>query len=186
LSFERKGRFRRKIALIGVVIIAVIVVGVALWQAFPRSPAVADWTLVLVGPYSDNMTRASFESGLNCQAANHGVTWTDSNNNVWFGMPLWYLIGWIDDKGDANRMEFNGTLAEQGYTVKVITGQEYSESFNSSTIARNDNIILADRLNGVPLPDTGQYWPLRLVGSGLSSDEMLGNVVEIQMIVPEN
>jgi hypothetical protein len=147
-------------------------------------PAVADWTLVLIGPYSDNMTRASFESGLNCQTANHGANWTDSNNNVWSGMPLWYLIGWIDDKGDVNRMEFNDTLAKQGYTVKVITGQGYSESFNSSTIARNDNIILADKLNGAPLPEIGQYWPLRLVGSGLSNDEMLSNVVEIQMIVP--
>lgn len=147
-------------------------------------PAVADWTLVLVGPYSDNMTRASFESGLNCQTANHGANWTDKNNNVWFGMPLWYLIGWIDDKGDINRMEFNATLAAQGYTVKVITGYGYSESFNSSTIARNDNIILADSLNGAPLPEIGQYWPLRLVGSALSSDEMLGNVVEIQIILP--
>jgi hypothetical protein len=141
-------------------------------------PAVADWTLVLVGPYSDNMTRGSFESGLNCHEAN----WTDSNNNVWSGMPLWYLIGWIDDKGDINRMEFNDTLAEQGYTVEVITGRGYLESFNSSTIAGNDNIILADRLNGAPLPEP--YWPLRLVGSGLTSDEMLSNVVEIQMIVP--
>jgi hypothetical protein len=147
-------------------------------------PAVADWTLVLVGPYSDNMTRASFESGLNCQTANHEANWTDKNGNVWSGMPLWYLIGWIDDRGDVNRMEFNDTLAKQGYTVNVITGQGYSESFNSSTIARNNNIILADRLNGAPLPKVGQYWPLRLVGSGLRSDEMLSNVVEIQMIVP--
>jgi hypothetical protein len=145
-------------------------------------PAVADWTLVLIGPYSDNMTRASFESGLNCKTANHAANWTDSNNNVWSGMPLWYLIGWIDDKGDVNRMEFNDTLAKQGYTVNVITGQGYSESFNSSTIARNNNIILANRLNGAPLPEP--YWPLRLVGSALTSDEMLSNVVKIQMIVP--
>ena len=145
-------------------------------------PGVADWTLVLVGPYPDNMTRAAFESGLNCQTFNHVANWTDSNNNVWSGMPLWYLIGWIDDKGDVNRMEFNDTLAKQGYTVNVITGQGYSESFNSSTIARNNSIILANRLNGAQLPEP--YWPLRLVGSALTSDEMLSNVVEIQMVVP--
>jgi hypothetical protein len=145
-------------------------------------PAIADWTLVLIGPYSDNMTRGSFESGLNCKTANHAANWTDSNNNVWSGMPLWYLIGWIDDKGDVNRMEFNDTLAKQGYTVNVITGKGYSEAFNSSTISRNNNIILANRLNGAPLPEP--YWPLRLVGSGLKSDEMLSNVVKIQMIVP--
>jgi DMSO/TMAO reductase YedYZ molybdopterin-dependent catalytic subunit len=141
-------------------------------------PAVTDWALVLTGPYSDNMPRSSFESGWNCHEAN----WTDSHYNVWSGMPLWYLIAWIDDKGDT--MKFNDTLAQQGYTVKVITGYGYSESFNSSIIAHNDNIILADRLNGAPLPEADNYWPLRLVGSGLTSDEMLKNIVEIQMILP--
>jgi hypothetical protein len=145
-------------------------------------PPVADWTLVLSGPYSDNMTRTSFESGMNCKDWNHVANWTDSHANVWSGMPLWYLIAWIDDKGDT--MKFNDTLAQQGYTVKVITGYGYSESFNSSTIAHNDNIILADRLNGAPLPEADNYWPLRLVGSGLTSDEMLKNIVEIQMILP--
>jgi hypothetical protein len=141
-------------------------------------PAVADWTLVLNGPYPDNMSRGDFESGLNC----HNSTWNDSNKNAWTGMPLWFLIGWIDDKGDGNRMEFNDTLARQGYTINVITGQGYSISLNSLTVTRNDNIFLADKLNGAPLPDP--YWPLRLVGSGLSSDEMLSNVVEIQMTLP--
>jgi len=145
-------------------------------------PAVADWTLVLIGPYPDNMTRGAFESGLNCPTESHSANWTDSNNNVWTGMPLWYLIGWIDDKGDVNRMEFNDTLAKQGYTVEAITGRGDSESFSSFTVMRNDSIIVANRLNGVPLPEP--YWPLRLVGSELSSDEMLSNIVEIQMIVP--
>ena len=141
-------------------------------------PAVADWTLRLTGPYPDNMSRGAFESGLNC----HNSTWTDINNNTWTGMPLWFLIGWIDDKGDSNRMGFNDTLARQGYTVNVITGQGYSESFNSSTVMHNDNIIVADKLNGAPLPNP--YWPLRLVGSELSNNETLSNIVEIQMILP--
>jgi hypothetical protein len=141
-------------------------------------PAVADWTLVLNGPYPDNMSRGTFESGLNW----HNFTWTDGKKNMWTGMPLWFLIGWIDDKGDGNRMKFNDTLARQGYTVNVITGQGYSISLNSSTVARNDNIFLADKLNGAPLPDP--YWPLRLVDSGLSSDGMLSNVVEIQITLP--
>jgi DMSO/TMAO reductase YedYZ molybdopterin-dependent catalytic subunit len=144
-------------------------------------PCVADWTLVLVGPYPDNMTRAAFESGANANC--HGANWTDSNNNVWSGMPLWYLIGWIDDKGESNRMEFNDTLALQGYTVKVMDSHGDYVSLTSTTVMRNNNIILANRLNGAPLPDP--YWPLRLVGPGVSSDQMLGNIVEIQMILPE-
>jgi hypothetical protein len=97
-------------------------------------------------------------------------------------MPLWYLIGWIDDEGDINRMEFNDTLALQGYTVKVITGEGYSCEFDSLRVMRNSTIIVANRLNGAPLPEP--YWPLRLVGSGLSTNEMLANVVEIQIIFP--
>jgi hypothetical protein len=145
-------------------------------------PSVADWSLALMGPYPDNMSREAFESGLNCPTFNHGANWTDSNNNVWSGMPLWFLIGWIDDQGAANRMEFNDTLAIQGYNVTVITGQGDYVSLPSTTVMRNNLIIVANRLNGAPLPDP--YWPLRLVGPGLSSDEMLGNVVEIQMILP--
>jgi hypothetical protein len=141
-------------------------------------PAVTDWALVLTGPYSDNMPRSSFESGLNCHEAN----WTDSHYNVWSGMPLWYLIGWIDDKGDINRMTFNDTLAEQGYTVKVIRGNGDYVKFTSLRVMRNSNIIVANMLNGAPLPEP--YWPLKLVGSGLSDDEMLRNIVEIQITFP--
>jgi hypothetical protein len=145
-------------------------------------PAVTDWTLVLIGPNSDNMTRSSFESGMNCKDWNHVANWTDIKNNVWSGMPLWYLIAWIDDKGDINRMEFNDTLAIQGYTVKVISGNgDYCE-FTSLRVMHNSTIIVANALNGAPLPEP--YWPLKLVGSGLSDDEMICNIVEIQIIFP--
>jgi DMSO/TMAO reductase YedYZ molybdopterin-dependent catalytic subunit len=142
------------------------------------TPCIVDWTLVLVGPNPDNMTREAFESGANPNC--HGANWTDANNNVWSGMPLWYLIGWIDDN---DRMEFNDTLALQGYKVKVMDSHGDCILFNSTTVMRNNNIIVANRLNGAPLPDP--YWPLRLVGPGVSSDQMLGNIVEIQMILPE-
>jgi hypothetical protein len=145
-------------------------------------PAVADWTLVLVGPNPDNMTRSSFESGLNCKDWNHVANWTDSHNNVWSGMPLWYLISWIDDKGDINRMSFNDTLAVQGYTVRVINGNRAYRDFTSLRVMHNSSIIVANTLNGAPLPQP--YWPLKLVGSGLSDDEMICNIAEIQMIFP--
>jgi DMSO/TMAO reductase YedYZ molybdopterin-dependent catalytic subunit len=130
------------------------------------------------------MSRATFESGVNEHC--HGLNWTDSNNNVWTGIPLWLLVGRVDD-GDVHETNssiraFNDTLALQGYTVKVLSGQGYSREFNSTTVMRNANIIVANRLNGAPLPEP--YWPLRLVGSGLSSSEMLSNVVEIQIVFP--
>jgi hypothetical protein len=145
-------------------------------------PAIKEWALLLKGALTDNMTRASFESGLNCKTANHVANWADSNNNTWSGMPLWYLIGWIDDKGDINKMEFNDTLAIQGYTVRVISGNGAYREFTSLRVMRNPNIIVANTLNGDPLP--GLYWPLKLVGSELSDDEMICNIVEIQIIFP--
>jgi hypothetical protein len=147
-------------------------------------PAVEEWTLLLEGALVENMTRATFESGVNC--IEHSVNWTDSNNNVWTGLPLWLLVGRVDDSDvhetNSTVRAFNDTLALQGYTVKVITGQGYSCEFNSTRVMRNPNIIVANRLNGAPLPDP--YWPLKLVGSGLISNETLGNVVEIQIIFP--
>jgi hypothetical protein len=145
---------------------------------------IVEWALMLRGALVENMSRATFESGVNEHC--HGLNWTDSNNNVWTGIPLWLLVGRVDD-GDVHETNssiraFNDTLALQGYTVKVLSGQGYSREFNSTTVMRNANIIVANRLNGAPLPEP--YWPLRLVGSGLSSSEMLSNVVEIQIVFP--
>jgi hypothetical protein len=147
-------------------------------------PAVEEWALLLEGALIENMTRGTFESGVNC--IEHSINWTDSNNNVWTGLPLWLLVGRVDDSDvhetNSTVRAFNDTLALQGYTVKVITGQGYSCEFNSTRVMRNPNIIVANRLNGAPLPDP--YWPLKLVGSGLLSNETLSNVVEIQIIFP--
>lgn len=150
-------------------------------------PTIEEWTLLLKGALVENMTRATFESGVNEHC--HGVNWTDSKHNVWTGIPLWLLVGRVDD-GDVHTTNssiraFNDTLAKQGYTVKVITGgQSYSSEFDSLRVMRNANIIVANRLNGAPLPEP--YWPLKLVGIDLSDDEMLGNIMEIQIIFPES
>jgi DMSO/TMAO reductase YedYZ molybdopterin-dependent catalytic subunit len=144
--------------------------------------AISEWTLMLRGALVENMTRATFESGVNEHC--HGLSWTDNNNNVWTGMPLWLLVGRVDDS-DAHETNgtvraFNDTLALQGYTINVMNGQGYSREFNSTRVMRNADIIVANRLNGAPLPEP--YWPLRLVGSGLSSSEMLSNIVEVQIV----
>ncbi len=43
----------------------------------------------------------------------------------------------------------------------------------------NDNIIVAYKVNGNPLPD--EYYPLRLVGSDLDKKEMAGLIAEIKV-----
>jgi hypothetical protein len=150
-------------------------------------PAIEEWTLLLKGALVENVDRATFESGVN--EGCHGINWTDGKN-VWTGISLWLLVGRVDD-GNVHETNsvvraFNDTLAKQGYIVKVMTGEisgeRYSCEFDSLRVMRNADIIVANRLNGAPLP--GSYWPLKLVGSGLSNSEMLGNIVEIQIIFP--
>ena len=135
---------------------------------------VEEWNLTLRGAITEVMDRSTFESGAGC----HGVSWTDSKGRIWKGMPLWLLAGWVDD---ANEHDFNDTLADKGYNVTVIASDGYSKTFNSTFVRRNDNIIVANELNGTALPE--KYWPLRLVGPDLKKSEVLKNVVEIR--IPE-
>ncbi len=44
------------------------------------------------------------------------------------------------------------------------------------------DIILAYKLDGQPLPE--EYWPLRLVGEGLDEADMVGQIIELEALVP--
>ncbi|MFA7199504.1 MAG: molybdopterin-dependent oxidoreductase, partial [Methanoculleus sp.] len=152
-----------------------------------------DWNLVLKGAIDTTITRSFFESGKACAMAGHDATWTDDQDQVWSGMPLWLLCGWVDDANshDAGTDPFNDDLADAGYNVTVIdygpdgtkgTDDDFSTTFNSSFIARNNNIIVADEIDGAPLPADGDKapWPLKLVGTALTSNKQkVGSIDEI-------
>ncbi len=134
-----------------------------------------EWTLHLEGAITEEMDRATFESGAspNC----HAQTWTDDKAQPWVGIPLWLLVGRVDDDVKHNGPAFNDALADAGYTVDVVASDGYMVSFDSARVKRNDNIIVANTVNGNPLPD--KYYPLRLVGSDLQSNEMAGMIIKI-------
>jgi len=150
-----------------------------------------DWSLVLTGAVTDTISRSYFESGKACAMAGHGATWTDDDGHVWSGMPLWVLCGWVDDanKHDYGTDPFRDDLADVGYNITVIdygpdgvkgTGDDFSATFNSSFVKRNRNIIVADEIDGAPLPDDGKTWPLKLVGPALTSNKQrVGSIDEI-------
>ena len=152
-----------------------------------------DWTLTLTGAITDTITRSYFESGKACAMAGHGATWTDEEGHVWSGMPLWVLCGWVDDanKHDYGTDPFRDDLADAGYNITVIdygkdgvkdTADDFSATFNSSFVKRNRNIIVADEIDGAALPDDGKNWPLKLVGSALtSSKQKVGSIDEIEL-----
>jgi DMSO/TMAO reductase YedYZ molybdopterin-dependent catalytic subunit len=152
-----------------------------------------DWNLVLTGAITDTVTRSYFESGKACAMGMHSSTWTDDEGQIWSGMPLWLLCGWVDDvnKHDYGTDPFRDDLAAAGYNVTVIdygpdgikgTGDDFSAEFNSSFIARNGNIIVANEIDGAPLPNDGDKppWPLKLVGTALTSNKQkVGSIDEI-------
>ncbi|WP_211529648.1 molybdopterin-dependent oxidoreductase [Methanocalculus chunghsingensis] len=150
-------------------------------------PPAEDWILTLKGAREEIIHRTYFEAGTDCQTNPHVATYTDDDGNVWSGMPLWWLVGYVDDENSHGSDAFNDELAAQGYSVKVIAGDGYSINFQSATVARNDNIIVANTLNGEPLPATiGEKakpcFPLQLVGSDVSSGQKIGNIVTIELI----
>ncbi len=118
------------------------------------------------------MDRPTFESGANC----HSVNWTDSERQVWKGIPLWLLVGRVDDSLEHGSDAFNRTLADQGYTVQLIAADGYKIELNSTFVTLNNDIIVANEMNDMPLLE--EFWPLRLVGAALTKSQMIRNIVD--------
>jgi DMSO/TMAO reductase YedYZ molybdopterin-dependent catalytic subunit len=131
------------------------------------------------GAITENMDQSTFESGaaIGC----HGVKWIDDQNRVWEGIPLWYLVGRVDDptethKGDA----FSDFLADAGYIVQLIAADGYTFELTSAEVKRNDALIIAYKRDGNPLPEN--QWPLRLVGGTLQKSQMIGQITTIKLV----
>ena len=109
----------------------------------------------------------------------------DTKNRVWEGIPLWLFVGRVDDDFKHNPNEpgaFNDDLADAGYEVVVSAADGYSKSFTSAEVKRNDNMIIAFMVDGVPLPE--DQWPLRLVGPDLTKGQMVGQIICIEVVFP--
>jgi DMSO/TMAO reductase YedYZ molybdopterin-dependent catalytic subunit len=138
------------------------------------------WTLQLNGAISQPVDRATYQS---CGSPScHGTAWVDENGQNWVGVPLWLLVGEVDDSNSHEDNAYNEALAQSGYTVEIAASDGYSVSLDSQLVNRNDNILLAYLVNDGELPD--QYYPLRLVGSGLQKNQMVGKVELIQLDLP--
>lgn len=141
-----------------------------------------DWNLTLKGAFTEVMSRSTFIEGAECEYANHTYSWVDEEAQTWSGIPLWYLVGRVDDELDHGPNAFNRTLADSGYVVRVYASDGYNKDFESAAVKLNNDIILAYSMDGGPLPE--KYFPLRIVGPELSGGQMVRNVVEIEIIFP--
>jgi DMSO/TMAO reductase YedYZ molybdopterin-dependent catalytic subunit len=135
-----------------------------------------NWTLLLKGAQTVEIDRQYFEEGVACL---HSANYTDLSG-IWEGMPLWDLVGYVDDAYSHGPGAFNDSLANEGYQVKIIASDGYNLTFNSRDIARNDSYIIANTLNGEPLLE--QHWPLKLVGPAIIPKESVARINAIELI----
>ncbi len=138
------------------------------------------WILHLHGAISQPVDRASFQS---CGSPScHGTAWTDENGQNWVGVPLWLLVGEVDDSNSHDKGAYNDALADAGYTVDVTSSAGSTTTLDSKLIKRNNKILVAFTVNDAEPPE--QYYPLRLVGAGLDKTQMIGKVEMIQLNLP--
>jgi PKD repeat protein/frataxin-like iron-binding protein CyaY/DMSO/TMAO reductase YedYZ molybdopterin-dependent catalytic subunit len=147
-------------------------------EGLPSYPAGA-YSLTLKGKISDVITQPELEEWI---AANT-ETYTDGSGNEYSGIPLWRLLAWVDDRIPSGANAFNDDAAAAGYKVIVKAGDGYSKEFLSGPLARSNDYIVANTLNGSALPTDGDHspWPLRLVGTGAAGSASVGNIVEIEL-----
>ncbi len=142
-------------------------------------PLGKEWSLMTHGIIKDKIDRNSFQS-CSAKLCHQGV-WKDGQAQDWVGVPLWLLVGHMDDEIKHDGPAFNQTLADMGYQVQVVAADGYSVTLDIAQVKRNNNLVVAYQVNGNPLPD--KYFPLRLVGPDLKKNEMVGQIAEIKMVV---
>lgn len=143
-------------------------------------PLSREWILQLDGKISESMDRGTFESGANPGC--HGATWTDNKAQDWVGIPLWLLVGRVDDEVAHDGPAFNDELVPTNYTVVIKSDDGAEVTFDSNRVSRNDGIIVAFKVNGNPLNDDD--FPLKLVGDDVPDEESIGRITGIEIKFP--
>jgi hypothetical protein len=144
-------------------------------------PLLQEWSLKLEGAIAETIDRATFEAGTAEKC--HQVIWTDTLANKWMGIPLWLLVGKVDDQNSHGTGAFNDALAKSGYTVEVVSKSGKSVNFTSQEVARNNNLLIAYLQNDNPLTD--KDFPLRLVGDGVPKGSDIGQIEKIILHFPK-
>ena len=69
-----------------------------------------------------------------------------------------------------------------GNETQRVSGQLVGVDVGSDVMYYNKDLIDAYKMNGAALPE--EYWPLRLVGEGIDGADMIGQITEIEALVP--
>ncbi|NLE22027.1 MAG: molybdopterin-dependent oxidoreductase [Actinobacteria bacterium] len=137
--------------------------------------ASAAWKVQLEGAVPGKIDRASY---VNCASPGcHGSGWVDDEGRRWEGIPLYLVAGMVDDRKKHDAGAYNARLAKQGYDIQIETVHGDVVTIDSREIAGKDSVVLSSKVDGGELPD--EYFPLRLVGPGLSDRQMPGGIARI-------
>ncbi len=129
-------------------------------------PLGKEWSLKMSGILEKEVDRNSFQS---CASPScHQATWKDDKAQIWAGVPLWRLVGEVDDNIEHEGLAYNEKLADIGYVIQIIATDGYSITLESAMTKRNNDLLVAYVVNENPLPD--KYFPLRLVGNQLAEE----------------
>jgi hypothetical protein len=151
---------------------------IATTQTLSTTASNLTWSLNLVGVVTRVVDRSLFTEGT--APGCHGATWKDAEGQVWSGIPLWLLAGYVDNKNNA--MEIDPAVWSQGFEVQVVSANGTTADFTSAQIYNNDNMIVAYQVNGQSLPVT--QWPLALVGAAFDQQHEISQITEIKLILP--
>jgi DMSO/TMAO reductase YedYZ molybdopterin-dependent catalytic subunit len=137
--------------------------------------ASAEWKVQLEGAVPGKLDKPTY---VNCASPGcHGSGWVDAAAKRWEGVPLYLVAGLIDDKKRHGAGAYDAALARKGYDIVFETATGEVVTIDSRDIAGKQDIVLAGKLDGGELPE--EYFPLRLVGPGLSEAQMPGGIVRI-------
>jgi len=137
--------------------------------------ASAAWKVQLEGAVPGKLDKPTY---VNCASPGcHGSGWVDPAGKRWEGVPLYLITGLVDDKKLHGPGAYNAAAARMGYDIVIETAAGKVVTIDSRDIAGKQTVILAGKVDGGELPD--EYFPLRLVGPGLSAAQMPGGIARI-------
>ncbi len=137
--------------------------------------ASAEWKVQLEGAVPGKLDKPTY---VNCASPGcHGSGWVDPAGKRWEGIPLYLVAGLIDDKKRHGAGAYDAAAARRGYDIVIETATGEVVTIDSRDIGDRQDVVLAGKVGGGELPE--EYFPLRLVGPGLSEAQMPGSIARI-------
>ncbi len=157
-------------------------------EIYPRKQA--DWALNLSGYLTASISKKEFEQGLACgeRAHGHAMTYTGDDGHVWKGMPLYMLVGWVDDacQHDENLVDnkaYNVTLAKNdAYTVILENTDGDTVSFTSSEIMRSRDHLVVNQADNHTFGIDSDIWPLALRGEAVPAEKAIDGITTLTLV----